>query len=249
MYISDCIERAKALFPTEYTVQEYLMWCDELSADIRKNYDIVYDMITADSPEVLLPEGISVNEIAKIIADGKELKKTDLRDFGFEYEYGDRGRILRKTNGASGSFEIIYAVPHHPIRYTDEEGIAVFAGNTFTCDKPFLTGDTVKITDGSDEYTVHITDMEGNVFFYGGAEIPEGERTVRFYREITEKTLIPAPYDTAYIDFVNAKAAMYQGDNSAYRSFMEQFNEKMKDYRLYLTRHMPRVKSRFMNWY
>ncbi len=249
MYISDCIEQAKALFPTEYTVEEYLRWCDELSSDIRKNYDIAYDQITAHSPEVLLPEEVSVNEIAKIIVDGKELKKTDLRDFGFEYEYGERGRTLRKRDGLPSSLRIIYAVPHTATRYINEDGIAVFDGNTFTCEKPFLVGDTVKITDGEKEYTVHITDMEGNMFFYSGEEIPHGERKVGFFREITEKTLMPAPYNTAYIDFVNAKAALYQRDKGAYSSFMEQFNEKMKDYRMYLTRHMPRGKSRFINWY
>lgn len=249
MYISDVIEQAKALFPSEYTAQEYLKWCDELSADIRKNYDIVYDKFTVNSSEVLLPEEISVNEIAKIIADGKELKKTDLRDFGFIYEYGEEGRTIKKADGIPSEFEIIYAVPHYPTRYINEEGIAVFSGNRFTCDKPFLTGDTVKITDGGKEYTVHITDMENDVFFYGGAEIPDGEREVSFCREITEKTLMPAPYDTAYIDFVNAKVAMYQGDNAAYRSFMEQYNEKMKDYRMYITRNTPRIKSRFKNWY
>ena len=249
MYISDVIEQAKALHPTEYTVEEYIRWCDELSSDIRKNYEIVYDKITVNSSEVLLPEGVSVNEIAKITADGREIKKTDLRDFGFLYEYGERGRTVKKADGTPSRLEIVYEVPHHPTRYINEEGLASFSDSSFISDKPFLTGDTVRITDGGEEYTVHITDTEGNVCFYTGAEIPDGERKVQFYREITEKTLLPAPYDTAYMDFVNAKASMYQGDSASYRSFMEQFNKKIRDYRMYLTRHMPRTKSRFINWY
>ena len=249
MYISDVIEKAKALFPAEYTVEEYLKWCDELSSDIRKNYDIVYDTIKVNSPEVLLPEGVSVNEVSKIIADGKELRKTNLRDFGFMYEYGEKGRTIKKCDGTPTEFEIIYAVPHYPVRYINEDGIAVFSGNSFVCDKPFLTGDTVKITDGDKEYIVHITDIDGEVFFYGSSEIPEGERNVHFYREIIEKTLLPAPYDVAYVDFVSAMAAMYQRDSGAYKSFMDRFNEKMRDYRMYLTRNMPRPKTRFINWY
>ncbi|MBQ7975291.1 MAG: hypothetical protein IJ300_06350 [Clostridia bacterium] len=250
MYISDVIEQAKALHPSEYTVPEYLRWCDELSSDIRKNYCFVYDKITVHSPEILLPEGVSVNEISKITADGKELKKTDLRDFGIEYEYGLQGRTIKKTDGTASDFEIVYAVPHTPTRYINEDGTAVFSGNSFSCGSPvFVTGDTVKITDGDEAYTVHITDVDDGVFFYSGAEIPEGERQVHFYREITEKTLIPAPYDTAYMDYVNAKVSMYQGDSAAYRTFTEQYNEKMKDYRMYLTRNMPRIKSRFKNWY
>ena len=249
MYISDVIEHAKALFPAEYAVEEYLRWCDEVSFDIRKNYDIVYDKITVNSDSVLLPEGVSINEVSKIIAGGKELKKTDLRDFGFLYEYGEGGKIIKKADGKPQTIQIIYAVPHHTTRYINEEGIAEFSGNSFTCDKHFLAGDTVKITDKESEYTVHITDTDDNCFFYSGAQIPDGKRQVHFVREITEKTLLPAPYDTAYIDYVNAKASMYQGDSAAYNSFMGQFNEKMRDYRMYLTRNMPRIKSRFINWY
>ena len=40
MYITDVIKQAKALHPSEYTDLEYIKWCDELSADIRRNYDI-----------------------------------------------------------------------------------------------------------------------------------------------------------------------------------------------------------------
>ena len=249
MYISDVIERAKALHPTEYTVEEYIRWCDEVSADIRKNYDVIYDKFKVKSAQVLLPEDVSINEVAKVIVDGRELKKTDLRDFGFIYEYGERGRVLKKADGIPSELEVIYAVPHAPIRYIDEDDAAVFSEGSFVCGIPFASGDTVKITDGDTEYTVHITDSDENTFFYRGAEIPEGERTVRFYREITEKTLLPAPYDTAYMDYVNAKASLYQGDQEAYRSFMEQYNEKMKDWRMYLTRNMPRIKSRLKNWY
>ena len=249
MYISDVIERAKALHPTEYTVEEYIRWCDEVSADIRKNYDVIYDKFKVNSAQVLLPEDVSINEVAKVIVDGKELKKTDLRDFGFIYEYGERGRVLKKADGIPSELEVIYAVPHVPIRYIDEDGAAVFSEGSFVCGIPFVAGDTVRITDGDTDYTVHITNSDENTFFYRGEEIPEGERTVRFYREITEKTLLPAPYDTAYMDYVNAKASLYQGDQEAYRSFMEQYNEKMKDWRMYLTRNMPRIKSRLKNWY
>ena len=250
MYISDVIERAKALHPSEYTTKEYLQWCDELSADIRRNYDIQYGKIKANSSSVLLPENVSIHDISKIIMDGRELKKTDLRDFGIEYEYLPDGKLLKKTDGSISDFEIIYATAYTPIRYIDEDMDVCFSGNSFTCPgAAFMVGDTLKITADDTVYTVHIIDIGDGGFVYEGDSVPEGEKRAHVYREITDKTLLPAPYDSAYMDFINAKIALYQGDADAYQSFMSQFSTKLSDYRSWLTRNMPRTETKFKNWF
>ena len=249
MYIADVIEKAKALYPSEYTVKEYVQWCDELSADIRRNYDIQYDKLKESSVSVMLPEDVSINDISKIIMDGRELKKTDLRDFGLEYEYLSNGRVLKKTDGMVSDFEIIYAIPYTPIKYIDEDMDVAFAGNSFICHgASFVAGDTLKITHDGTVYTAHIMETGDGNFTYAGDSISDGEKKVHVYREITDKTLLPAPYDSAYIDFVNAKVSLYQGDRNAYTTFMGQFNSKINDYRQYLTRNMPRVECKWQNW-
>ena len=237
MYITDVIKQAKALHPSEYTDLEYIRWCDELSADIRRNYDIKYDSISSSGASIMLPEGITINDVSKVISGGRELKKTDLRDF-----------LSKGISDDTQSFTIIYACPHKPLRYINELKNALFEEGFFRTELNFCIGDTVKITDGELSYTVHITDFAHEGFVYEGDSVPVGEREVRFYREITDSTLIPAPYDSAYIDFVNARVSLYQGDDNAYRTFMGQFNRKINDYRHYLTRNMPRAEAKFKNW-
>ena len=217
---------------------EYIRWCDELSADIRRNYDIKYDSISSSGASVMLPEGITINDVAKVIADGRELKKTDLRDF-----------LNKGLSNTPQSITIIYARPHKPIRYINESRSALFEDGLFKTELDFCIGDTVKITDGEASYTVHITDINENGFVYDGDSVPVGEREVEFYRELTDSTLIPAPYDSAYVDFVNARVSLYQGDESGYRTFMGQFNRKINDYRFYLTRNMPRTEAKTKNWF
>lgn len=248
MFISDVIEQAKALYPAEYTVKEYLTWCDELSADIRRNYDIRYGSIKACGTQVFLPPNVSVNDISKIIMDGRELCKTDLRDFGIDYIYTGGNRVLQKRMDAPSEFEIIYAVPHAPVRYIDANAPGEFNESFFSCPLSFKEGDSVKIGLGEREYAVFITKAD-KVFYYSGDTLPVFSGEAHFFREIQDKTLLPAPYDTAYVDFVNAKVALYQGDRNGYKNFTEQYNTKMSDYRQYLTRVMPRIKSKFINWF
>ncbi len=249
MYITEVIKQAKALRPSEYTDVEYIKWCDELSADIRRNYDIKYKSISSSGAKVMLPENVTVHDISKIIADGKELKKTDMRDFGFTYDYSEGGAVIKRSGENPGSFTVIYACPYTPLRYINLDASAVFGEGVFEAEPDFYIGDTVKITDEDTVYTVHITGFTEDGFTYTGDVVPTGEKQVHFYREITDKTLLPAPYDSAYIDFVNGKVSLYQGDVDGYKTFIGQYNRKISDYRYYLTRNMPRKEAKIKNWF
>lgn len=254
MYITNVIEIAKKLHPSEYSVEEYIRWCDELSAEIMRNYNESYSEKTETGSCVLLPPGIDIDDISKIIMDGKELDKTDLRDFGIDYRYSARGRELKKNDGTVSEFRIIYRTPHDPIRYIDTDAVFTFGDRHFVCgDVDVYSGDTLIITDGDNEYRIYVVDIavqDGEValYLYEGDEIPAGQRTVHVYREIQDMTLLPAPYDSAYIDFCNAKVSLYQGDSAAYNAFMSQYTAKMSDYEKYITRNKARVKRKFLNW-
>lgn len=253
MYITNVIEIAKKLHPSEYSALEYIRWCDELSAKIMRNYNESYSEKTETGSCVLLPPGIDIDDISKIIMDGKELVKTDLRDFGIDYRYSARGRELKKNDGTVSEFRIIYRTPHDPIRYIDTDAAFTFGDGYFMCgDIDVYSGDTLTITSGEDTYTVYVIDIiaeeDGAHYLYDGDTVPEGTRTVHVYREIQDMTLLPAPYDSAYIDFCNAKVSLYQNDSAAYNAFMSQYTSKMSDYERYITRNKARVKRKFMNW-
>lgn len=249
MYIVDAIKQAKALRPFEYTVKECIAWCDELSSDIRRNYDERYSSKTVSGAvSVLLPPGIDIMDVSKVIMDGRELDKTDLRDFGITYEYEARGRRLKKNDGVPSDFEIIYRQQHEPIRYIDGVyTIIAYDGYFEIEDIGIYAGDTLKIT-VNDEYTVHITDIDDGKYYYTGDTLPAGVNPVHIYREIQDETLLPPPYDTAYVDFIIAKSCLYQGDQEGYASFAAQCNEKLTDYKKYADVNKPREKRKFTNW-
>lgn len=69
---------------------------------------------------------------------------------------------------------------------------------------------------------------------------------------INEETIINAPYDAMYIDFLLAKCCYYQRDYSAYNQHIVAFNSKLSDYaNWYIERNMPvrETKNRINNWW
>ena len=253
MYITEVIERAKSLHPSEYSALEYIRWCDEVSAEVMRNYNESYSEKTETGSSVLLPPDIDITDVAKIIMDGKELTKTDLRDFGIDYSYSARGRELKKNDGTVSEFRIIYRTPYEPIRYVDTDAELTFGDGYFMCgDIDVYAGDTLTVTSGDEVHKVYVIDIiaeeDGAHYIYEGDAFPEGVQAVHVYREIQDTTMLPAPYDTAYIDFCNAKVCLYQSDSAGYNAFMSQYLTKIQDYERYITRNKPRVKRMFMNW-
>ena len=119
MYITKVIESAKALYPAEYSVGEYIDWCDELSADIALNYlKNIVKMEYNKVSEILLPEGVGIRNICKVIVDGRDGEKITTEEFGFDYEYEEKGRRIKKHDGGAFDAVVYYIKPHIPIEYT-----------------------------------------------------------------------------------------------------------------------------------
>ena len=253
MYITDVIQKAKELHPNEYTVKECIDWCDELSSDIMRNYAETYNKINVGAVhEVSLPENVNIDDVERIVMDGLELDKTNLLGFGVKWEYGPNGRVLKKTDGGISDFEIIYKLPHTPIRYIDSDCEITVSDGYFMCDDiGIFAGDTLKIKSGQNVFTVHITDIltdnDGTKYYYSGDTLTGGKVNIK--REIQDVTLLPPPYDSAYIDFVCLKVSLYQGDESGYQAFASQFASKMNNYSAYITRSKPRERKRIKNWW
>ncbi len=252
MYITEAIEKAKSLHPNEYSISECIDWCNEFSAELSKNFE--FDCICLNfggKDEILLPSGIDICDILRIYADGKLIRKTDLQDYGYIISYGENGRYFKKESDAAHDIEIICTKPYVPIRLIDKDATAEINGSQIKCNENIFVGDTLNITYNGETNTIFITGIsksENNVFTFEGTAGFTGEENVHIKREITEKTLLPSPYDTAYIDFICAKCALYQGDSETYNTFAAQVIQKLDGYRLYLSRNMPRPKAKIYNW-
>ena len=82
---------------------------------------------------------------------------------------------------------------------------------------------------------------EGKQEEYAGIKDPmEGE------------TLVPAPYDVMYIDFLLAKYCYYQRDYDAYNQHIISFNSKLEDFaKWFIERNMPirQSENKITNWW
>lgn len=69
---------------------------------------------------------------------------------------------------------------------------------------------------------------------------------------LSDKTVINAPYDEMYVDFLLAKCCYYQRDFNAYNQHIVAFNSKLEDYaKWFIQRNMPqrKTKNKLNNWW
>ena len=77
---------------------------------------------------------------------------------------------------------------------------------------------------------------------YVGSE--ETEKYSPIKSPVEDETVVPAPYDAMYVDFVLAKCCFYQRDYNAYNQHISAFNAKLEDYaKWYIERNMPKRDS------
>lgn len=61
---------------------------------------------------------------------------------------------------------------------------------------------------------------------------------------VEDETVVPAPYDSMYVDFVLAKCFYHQHDWGSYNQHMSAFNAKLEDFsKWYIARNMPKRDS------
>ena len=71
MELMKAVERADMLCPNPYTLDEKIEWCDEVTAEIRRNIIKIYDVIETEissSGELLLPDVIPFERIEVVVA-------------------------------------------------------------------------------------------------------------------------------------------------------------------------------------
>ena len=80
----------------------------------------------------------------------------------------------------------------------------------------------------------------------------EQEEFVPISDVLSEVTLIKAPYDEMYVDFLLAKCCYYQRDYDGYNQHIVAFNSRLEDFsKWYIRRNMPKRESenRVKGWW
>ena len=98
---------------------------------------------------------------------------------------------------------------------------------------------------------------------FGGYVLKKGDEVVVVYRkypdeyELTEgevgedvETVVGAPYESMYVDYVCAQIAFLQNDAAEYNKFIGAFNDKFSAYKVYYKSNSPSdVPRKFKNWF
>ncbi len=251
MYINDVIERVKTYYPSEYDESEMYPWCDEVSAMIAIEDKCIYNQVNlTPTPDgtIALPHGVEFQNIVSVKAGDKTLEKTNLK-------LTDTGTI----DVGGGAVTVVYLVPYKPIRAVKYKGMAKCDGHILALTtNPFIAGDTLKMETSEGERLITVVDVK----FIPESEHPygievgvkqlegvEGEIELTLTRQVTEKTLCEAPYDTMYIDYLMAKIALYQRDYQMYNQFMTSFNSRLGAYKRWLINFIPQDGGVLKNWW
>lgn len=261
MFIEEVIHDCDALYPNQYTKSEKYRWCDELGAMLKAEYNKEYETVTlsAENGELLLPPWLGFDMIDRIIVSGREIEKQDFRNYNIFYvpTYPE-GRIVFKENMKNTrDVTIIYLAPYDKIRDITIKNINIKTGAGYFIipDNSFIPNDILTISDGDSIYEdVCVFDKEciedGVKYTVSIGALPEDEFIGSIERTVTERTPVQPPYDSMYIDYLNAKICYYQRDFDSYNQHIALFNARLNSYEKYLKQRSPLNKgAKLINWW
>lgn len=239
------VEYADELCPNQYTLEEKLCWCDEVSAEIGRNIIKQYGVIetAADkSGEITLPSDITFDLVERIIIDGITYRKSDFRSFNLGSK-GSSGYIPREK------IKVVYLDLPKPIRKTDIRGEFKTGENYIEIENPpFVCGDKLMITklesaeDNADPsksvYAYAVEVDETKIVLDRDCIEAETSAILEISRVINDTTVIDSPpYDRMYVEYILSKIALYQHDYAGYNAHMMQYNSLFEAARReYITR-------------
>lgn len=239
MYLTDVIRIADELCPNPYTEEEKWHWVDEVSALLCQEYRKHYQMVTCvlNNGCLYLPQDTEIEQIDGMWCDGVRLDKSDFHSDCS----GGAAKLWNPSLSSGKKIRISFLKSHIPVRRY------VLEGNWDTAPH-LLKLRTPDIAERDDlEITVQF-DKDGNpdwekafrCFVVGLSEAgthlvqdtftAETKKHMAIRRVITDTTVLPAPYDNAYVEYLLAKMAFYQRDHEGYQAHMAQFNAALEAY-------------------
>ena len=270
MNINNVIRLVDAYYPNEYELAEKYHWCDEVSSMLTIEDRQCYNEKTipvARDGTILLPYGVSVDYVDKIIYKNKVLKKQDARTFG-KRTINIKGVLAGVENIDEGPSHgecvtLVYLVPYEPIRLVKYNGaIEIDKDNNYiyisNCE--FIPGDTLVLKNGDDVISGisllsidYSSDKENNYKLTCGGDslkdIIETEFDGTITRYVTDSTVCDAPFDSMYIDYLLAKINMYQHDMNSYNQHIGAFNSRLASYKKWIAERCAKDEGKLINWW
>ena len=248
MKIMEAIDRADALCPNPYTLEEKLSWCDEVNAELRRGPIKSYDMIEIDIDSfgcVQIPDDLSFERIEAVFYNGVLLDKQDFRTFIRDYKDGGTAFALPKR------LKAVYLTLPEKIRNTDVRGEFNTGINYIEMEmQPFEEEDRLEISELSDlsdepdwENAAEAYVMEvqpDRIILDRDALTAQTAARLAMRRIIDDSTEIDeAPYDSMYVEYILAKIALYQHDYVGYNAHMTQYNAYFETLRREMRERSP----------
>lgn len=225
----------------------------------------------------LLPEGITFEMVDRIIAQGRSIEKYDFRSFGITPLYTPRERFFVPVHcQAKGTITVIYLAQYEPIRtfYLENAEYAEAYGSEIyfvlwldVCN--LQTGDIITLTEGDKSAKIAVKSVEYETCstapslsrddkFVVLLQVPTDAQDIDDFptfispnveRIVTEQTLVPAPYDRMYIDWIIAKIAFYQNNYIVYNQQMNKFYNTLRQFDNWRISRAPVDKdNKIRNW-
>lgn len=258
MELMKAVERADMLCPNPYTLDEKIEWCDEVTAEIRRNIIKIYDVIETEissSGELLLPDDIPFERIEVVFAGKRRMDKQDFRSFIAGY----KGK--NSFGGTPKRIKIVYLTMPEPTRITEIRGEFNTGDNTIEIEvAPFVEGDRVEIVhlselsdepDWKDATLAYIVEVHPDKIVFDRDAVPAETGAKLAIRRIADEVTAvdEKPHDSMYIEYILAKMALYQHDYVGYNAHMTQYNSMFEAFRReYKTRNPLTTLSSFRNY-
>lgn len=230
MKIIDCFGRVRALYPHPFEKEELISWCNDLGSLLCKNYCERFESVALSDNEPL-PEGVTREDILRVILGGKVLERDDFSE-DLILVYPESKRLYIKGEGKGGKATVIYRLPYNPIRYIDfSDTVTLTDGGIKLNKNPDIRPGDILISDDEVFNVTGITD-EGVLL---GEGFTEGEKHIE--RIIDDLTVLDSPYDTIYVEYLIANAARFLKDYETENRALANYNAKLLEYQEYLVRN------------
>lgn len=248
MFILDAIYAADLLAPNNFTLQEKLLWCNEVNAAIRRNvkkqYASIETLITC-SDDIQLPEEFSFSDIEIAYINGKPIQKSDLRSLPYLED-----SVLSHSYGINIQspkiLKLVYIEMPKEIREISVKGeFSTDSDCIYGKELPFEEGDCINFVylddltdevDWSNPKKTYVISNDGECIRLSDDMLEtQTSACLAVKRVIDDETEVDAPYDRMYIEYILAKTALYQHDYDGYAAHISQYNclfdEYKKDYK------------------
>lgn len=258
MKIMKAIEKADALCPNPYTLEEKLDWCDEVTAEIRRNILKEYDVIETNvnsRGELDLPDDIPFDRIEVVYIGNQTLSKQDFRSFVQNHDE------CSVSFGIPKRLKLVCLRIPPKIRNIDIRGEFNTGENYIEMEMPeFKEGDKIEIAeldnasdtvDWSTVISAYVIESSlDKIILDRDALTAQTAAKLAIRRVIDDETAAAdAPYDSMYTEYILAKMALYQHDYVGYDAHMTQYNCLFESMRRELKTRCPMNEQvRFKNY-